>query len=79
MINHTIEYMDVVKARAAELGCTVVAAAEDVVMCHRSDGTFITWRVMVRGEQAQFISGCYDMDADGAQSNFIERAWSIGL
>lgn len=78
MIN-LIDNMALVTARAAQLNCTVIAVLENVILCHRSDNTYITWRVGIHAQGAEFISGCYDMDKDGGQSNLIERAWSIHL
>ena len=83
--NSLIEHMDAVTARAAQLNCTVVAVANDVILCHGGGNTFITWQVLLLHNykgvpfNADFIDGHYDMTADAAQSNLIDRAWDIHL
>lgn len=81
--NSIIENMASVRAAARRLNCTVVAVLDNVILCHRSDNTFITWRCRIVGgfaaERAEFISGCYDMTADAARSNLLDRAWEITL
>ncbi len=77
--NSIIENMPAVIMRARALNCTVVAVLDNVILCHRSDNTFITWRARIYGDEAEFISGCYDMTADAARSNLLDRAWEITL
>ena len=77
--NSLIECMELVRAQAARLDCKVIAVLDNVILCHRSDNTFITWRASMYCTNVEFISGCYDMTADAAQSNLIERAWDIHL
>lgn len=69
--------IDAVKARAAQLNCKVIGVLGNVILCHRADNTFITWRVSVGagvGNTVDFISGCYDMAQGPANDNLIERA-----
>ena len=84
--NSIIDNMALVTERARALNCTVVAVLDNVILCHRSDNTFITWRARVYidtdkdGEVfAEFISGCYDMTANAARSNLLDRAWELTL
>ena len=73
--NQIVENMEAVRARALELNCYVVAVLDSVILCHRADNTFITWRCSIyEGNKAEFISGHYDMTADAARVNLIERA-----
>lgn len=77
--NPLIECMELIRHRAAQLDCKVIAVLENVVLCYRSDGTYITWRAAMCCTSVEFTSGCYDMDTDTAQSNLIDRAWDIHL
>ena len=73
--NSIIENIEAVRIRAEELNCNVLAVLGNVILCHRSDNTFITWRCSIyEGNKAEFISGCYDMTADVAGKNLVERA-----
>ena len=74
--NSIIENMEAVRIRAEELNCNVVAVLGNVILCARGDNTFITWRCSIYdGNKAEFISGCYDMEAYTAGQNLIERAY----
>lgn len=77
--NPLIECMELVRLHAARLDCTVIAVLDNVVLCHRSDNTFITWRAAIYCTSVDFNSGHYDMTAYAAQSSLIERAWDIHL
>ena len=81
MNNSTIRHMPQVIETARRLDCEVVAVLENFIMCRRvRDNTYITWRVAVMADvPAVFSSGDYDMTADAAQSNLIDRAWDIHL
>ena len=73
--NKLILNSTIVTIRASELGCTLQAILGDVILCSRkSDNTYITWRARIEGGHAEFISGCYDMQLQEANLNFIERA-----
>ena len=81
--NSLIENMELVRARAAQLDCTVVAVIDRIILCRRADNTFITWRAAVYIDDekngaidVEFISGCYDMTAATGTANLIER---VGL
>lgn len=73
MKNLIIDNMLAVTYRAAELECLVVAVIDNVILCHRADNTFITWRVGVYEQGVEFISGCYDMSQRDGLNNLIER------
>lgn len=68
-------FSQAITARAAQLNCTVLSCLSNVILCHRGDDTYITWRVSVTDGKADFISGCYDMSLEAARRNVIARAW----
>lgn len=74
--NPILSNMCLVKIRAAELGCTVQAVLDSVILCARkSDDTYITWRCAVYNNfTVDFTSGCYDMTLKQGGHNLIERA-----
>ena len=81
--NEILENIALFSERAERLNCTIIAVLNNVILCRRSDNTYITLRARVyiddqkNGEVfAEFISGCYDMTADAAQVNLIERAFN---
>jgi hypothetical protein len=71
--------MQAITNRALMLRCQVVGMLDNVVLCHRDDNTFITWRVSVHNGMADFISGCYDMTQAAGRANLIERAYDITI
>lgn len=73
-MNNLIQGIELVKARASELNCTVSAIVGNVILCHRGDNSYITWRARICGGQVEFISGCYDMTRKAGHANLIERA-----
>ena len=74
MRNKLIENMAAVSDTARLLNCSVIAVLDNVILCHRNDNTYITWRASVYPQGVEFISGCYDMNKSAGRLNLIERA-----
>ena len=72
--NPLIECMELVRFKAATLDCTVIAVLNNVILCRRSDGTYITWRASMYCTAVEFISGCYDMTVTRGYEDLIDRA-----
>jgi len=76
MIN-TLLKIENIQKRAGNLNCELVEILGNVILCHRiKDNTFITWRLLDNSEndQAEFISGCYDMNIKNGIKSLIERS-----
>ena len=73
-MNNLIEHMPAIVLRAAQLNCTVIGVLDNVILCHRGDNTFITWRVGIYEAGIDFVSGCYDMTQGAGNKNLIARA-----
>lgn len=77
-MNKVIEAMALVTTRAAQLNCTVIAVLDNVILCHRGDDTYITWKVGFYYDKVEFHTGHYDMSLLHGRTSLIERAWGWG-
>ena len=79
-INRVLLNMALVEARASGLNCTVIAVLNNVILCHRSDNTYVTWKCSIQHAgtaityRAVFDSGDYDMTLESGRESLMVRA-----
>ena len=67
-----------IDTRALALDCFVVQACSitGVVLCKKNtdrDDAFVTWKYFVKGGEAEFYWGHYDMDLSAGAASYAKR------